>query len=83
MSLNLLEPFLADSLEESAQDEVLHFVCMPCNGGVALPLMECLCGHWDEDMKGPGGHAGMPYCPKCAILKKRYKCPRGHVISPY
>jgi len=77
VSLNLLEPILEESVSESTQDELVHYVCLECNGGVTLPLMECYCGHWDGSIDVEGD-TGFPVCQACEELKEPGKCPKGH-----
>lgn len=79
MGLNLLEPILEESVEDASRDEVLHLVCMACNGGVVLPFMECYCGHWDgtDEVIDPSGHT---LCEKCEEVWDPDVCPKGHPV---
>lgn len=84
MGLDLLDPILEESSVDSSLDEVLHFVCMPCNGGVVLPIMLCLCGYYDGGAcELPGQHPSMEECPLCAVQLESLTCPKGHLLKRY
>lgn len=85
MSLNLLEPILEESLEEGSQDEVLHYVCLPCNDNLLRPFMECFCGHWDGGEQTRMGEGSGPRCATCVQLREILIefCPKGHYLGHY
>ena len=88
MSLNLLEPFLDESLSEEAKDfEVVHMGCGACH--LESGYDYAFCGEYVGDADETRGAPAPDYCVMCVETKKGFKrmmglpvCPKGHLLNP-